>query len=161
MYPVHDVDATLLLALSLAAKRRPAELVEIIAATELLQGAIPQELKLCDAFYRLSEYGLISASDGGYTLTPEAQQLLSGHARKAKSQERLYDIKESLADFHLKGIHPVIQLMTEQITVALETHQATLKNTPKNLLTPKPKAAEESRKPQKPYLPFSARRRKS
>ena len=69
MYPVHDVDATLLLALSLASKRRPAELAEIIAATELMQGAIPQEFKLCDSFYRLSEYGLISASDGGYILT--------------------------------------------------------------------------------------------
>jgi hypothetical protein len=41
MYPVHDVDALLLIATTLSSKRRPAELVEIIAAADLLQVAIP------------------------------------------------------------------------------------------------------------------------
>jgi hypothetical protein len=161
MYPVHDVDAILLLALSLAAKRRPAELAEIIAAAELAQGAVPAETKLSDSFYRLSEYGLIWAQDGGYTLTPDAQQILSGHAKKAKIPERIYDIKESLADFHLNGEHAIILVTVEQIAEAIAEHQATKKNTGKNLLVPKPKPVEGLRPGQrKPYKSFATRRRK-
>ena len=37
MSPIHDVDVLLLLAVSLAAKRRPAEPVDIIAAIDLIQ----------------------------------------------------------------------------------------------------------------------------
>jgi hypothetical protein len=161
MYPVHDVDAILLLALSLAAKRRPAELVGIIAAADLTQGAIPPETKLSDSFYRLSEYGLIGEQDGGYALTPDAQQILSGHAKKAKSQERIYDIKENLADFHLKGEHPVILLTVEQIAAAIAEHQAAKKSSGKNLLVPKPKPTEDKRPGQrKQYKSFATRRRK-
>ena len=36
MYPTHDVDAQLLLATLIAAKRPPAELVELVAAAEFL-----------------------------------------------------------------------------------------------------------------------------
>ncbi len=162
MYPVHDVDALLLLAMSLAAKRRPAELVEIIAAAELTQGAIPPETKLSDAFYRLSEYGLICAQDGGYTLTPDAQLILTGQAKKAKTPERIYDIKEHLADFHLNGEHAIILLTVEQIAEAIAAHQTTKKSTGKNLLIPKPKPAEDLKRPgqRKPYKSFATRRRK-
>lgn len=163
MYPVHDVDAILLLAMSLASKRRPAELVEIIAAAELSQGVIPAETKLSDSFYRLSEYGLICAQDGGYALTPNAQQILSGHAKKAKSQERIYDIKESLADFHLAGEHAIILLTMEQIAAAIAEHQAAKKIPGKNLLVPKPKPAEDHNKrpwERRPYQSFATRRRK-
>ena len=163
MYPVHDVDAILLLALSLAAKRRPAALVEIIAAADLTQGAIPPETKLSDSFYRLSEYGLICEQDGGYTLTPDAQQILSGHARKAKSQERIYDIKENLADFHLNGEHALLLVKEEQIAAAIAEHQATKKSAGRNLLMPKPKPAEEFGKrsgQHKPFRSFATRRRK-
>lgn len=163
MYPVHDVDAILLLAMSLAAKRRPAELVEIIAAADLAQDAIPPETKLSDSFYRLSEYGLICEQDGGYALTPDAQLIVSGHAKKAKSQERIYDIKEKLADFHLNGEHAIILLTVEQIAAAISAHQATKKSTGKNLLMPKPKpVAEDNKRPgqRKPFKSFATRRRK-
>ena len=163
MYPVHDVDAILLLAMSLAAKRRPAELVEIIGATELTHGAIPPETKLSDSFYRLSEYGLLREQDGGYTLTPDAQQILSGHARKAKSQERIYDIKENLADYHLNGEHAIILLTVEQIAAAISAHQATKKSACKNLLMPKPNPVVEPYKhpgQRKPFKSFATRRRK-
>jgi len=161
MYPVHDVDAILLLALSLASKRRPAELVEIIAAADLTLGAIPSEAKLSDSFYRLSEYGLICAQDGGYTLTPNAQQILSGHAKKAESRERIYDIKEHLADYHLDGEHAIILVTAEQITEAIAAHQAVKKGAGKNLLVPKPKPAVDNRPGQrKQYKSFAARRRK-
>lgn len=163
MYPVHDVDAILLLAMSLAAKRRPAELVEIIDATELTHGAIPSETKLSDSFYRLSEYGLLREQDGGYTLTPDAQQILSGHAKKAKSQERIYDIKENLADYHLNGEHAIILLTVEQIAAAIEEHQAAKKSSGKNLLMPKPKPVVEPYKhpgQRKPFKSFATKRRK-
>jgi len=162
MYPVHDVDAILLLAMGLAAKRRPAELVEVIAAADLTQGTIPSETKLSDSFYRLSEYGLICELNGGYTLTPDAQQMLTGHAKKAKTPERIYDIKEHLADYHLNGEHSLILLTVEQITAAISEHQAAKASTGKNMLVPKPKPAEDGKRPgqRKPYQPFSARRRK-
>lgn len=163
MYPVHDIDAILLLAMSLAAKRRPAELAEIIAAADLAQGAIPSETKWSDSFYQLSEYGLIREQDGGYTLTPDAQQMLTGQARKANAQERIYDIKEHLADYHLSGEHALILLTTEQIAAAISEHQATKASTGKNLLVPKTKpAVEPYRHPgqRKPFKSFAARRRK-
>ena len=161
MYPVHDIDAILLLAMSLAAKRRPAELVEIIAAAELAQGAIPTEAKLSESFYRLSAYGLICELDSGYTLTPDAQQMMTGQAKKAKTPERLYDIKEHLADYNLKGEHKAILVTEEQLGAAVLAYRAAKANAGKNLLVPKPKPAEDGKRPgqHKPYLPFLARRR--
>jgi len=163
MYPVHDVDAILLLAMSLASKRRPAELVEIIAAADLAQGAIPPETKLSDSFYRLSEYGLICAQDGGYTLTPDAQQMMAGQRKKADTQERICDIKESLADYHLNGEHEIILLTVEQLATAISEHLVAKRSTGKNLLVAKPKPAEiVSKYPgtRKPFKSFAARRRK-
>ena len=162
MYPVHDVDALLLLAMSLAAKRRPAELVEIVAAAELAQGAIPSEAKLSESLYRLSAYGLICEQDGGYTLTTDAQQMMAGQAKKAKTPERIYDIKEHLADYHLKGEHTAILVTEEQLGAAILAHRAAKASTGRNLLVPKPKPAEDGKRPgqRKPYQPFSARRRK-
>ena len=161
MYPVHDVDAILLLALSLAAKRRPAELVEIIAAADLAQGAIPSETKLSDSFYRLSEYGLICTQDGGYTLTPDAQQMMAGQRRKADTPERIFGIKENLADLHLNGEHAIILVTVEQIAEAILAHRAA--STGRSWLAPKPKPAEIASKhpgTRKPFKSFAARRRK-
>ena len=162
MYPVHDVDAILLLAMSLAAKRRPAELVEIIAAADLTQGAIPSEAKLSESFYRLSAYGLICELEGGYTLTPDAQQMLTGQAKKAKTPERIYDIKEHLADYNLKGEHTAILVTEEQLGAAVLAHLASKAGTGKNLLVPKPKPAEDGKRPgqRKPFKSFATRRRK-
>ncbi|MDP4028077.1 MAG: hypothetical protein Q8P42_03810 [Gallionella sp.] len=163
MYPVHDIDAILLLSMSLAAKRHPANLVEIIAAADLTQGAIPLETKLSDSFYRLSEYGLICAQDGGYTLTPDARQMLTGHAKKALAPERIYDIKEHLADLHLNGEHAIILLTVEQIAEAIAAHQANKRIAGKNLLMPKPKPVEDYNKrpgQRKPFKSFATRRRK-
>lgn len=161
MYPVHDADAILLLALSLAAKRRPAELAEIIAAIELTHDVIPPETKLSDSFYRLSEYGLICAQQGGYTLTPDAQQIIAGQRKKSDTQSRIYDIKENLADFHLNGEHAIILVTVEQLAAAIAQHQSIKKSPGKNLLAPKSKPVEDRRPGQrKPYQPFAARRRK-
>jgi len=161
MYPVHDVDAILLLAISLAAKRRPAELVMIIAATDLAHDAIPAEAKLSESFYRLSAYGLICAQNGGYALSPDALQMMAVQSKKAKTPERLHDIKESLADYHLKGEHAAILVTEEQFAAAILAHRATKASTGKNLLAPKPKpAADGNKRPgqRKNYQPFGARR---
>lgn len=163
MYPVHDVDAILLLALSLASKRRPARLVEIIAATDLSQGAIPGETKLSDAFARLSAYGLIIEQDGGYALSADAQLMMSGHAKKAKNPERIHDLKENLADYHLNGEHPMIALSAEQIAAAISEHQTAKRSSGRQWLMPKVKPAEDfdKRTGQRiPFKSFSTRRRK-
>ena len=76
MHPVHDVDALLLLALGLSAKRRPAELVDIMAATDLIQEAIPADAKLIEAFERLSRHGLIVAVESGYRLAKQPKKSL-------------------------------------------------------------------------------------
>lgn len=161
MYPVHDVDAILLLALSLAAKRRPAELAEIIAAADLTQGVIPSESKLSDSFYRLSEYGLICAQEGGYALAPDAQQMMTGQRKKADTPERICGIKESLADYHLKGEHAIILLTVEQLAAAISEHQASKKSGRSWLVPkPKPKPAEAGRKHPGQRKPFFTKRRK-
>ncbi len=164
MHPVHNVDAILLLALLHAAKRRPAELVEIIAAADLTQETIPPAIKFSESFSRLSEHGLICAQDGGYALTPNGLLMLSGHAKKAIAQERIHDIKESLAAYRLRGEHELVSVSEKQISEAMLAHKATKRSAgKKNMLMPKPKPVEESGKrpgQRKPYQPFSARRRK-
>ena len=154
MYPVHDVDAVVLLALSFAAKRRPAELTEMIAAIDMAQGAVPPAAKLSQSIYRLSAYGLICAEQGGYLLAKDAQLMLSGQARKAKAPERLYQLREQLADYCLKGEHPALLVSEEQLGLAVLEHEKAC--TGKSLLAPKP--AEEVRR--QPYQPFGARRRR-
>ena len=100
MYPVHDVDALLLLAMALASKRRPAGLAEIIAAADLVQGSIPSESKLGEAFHRLSMHGLIREAEGCFTLTPDAQKIMTGQPRKADAQERILGIKGTLSAYN-------------------------------------------------------------
>ena len=73
MQPIHDTDVLLLLSLALSSKRRPAELIEIVAAAEIVQGVIPANVRLIESFSRLSQCGLICAQGSGFTLTAEAQ----------------------------------------------------------------------------------------
>lgn len=163
MHPVHNVDAILLLALSHGAKRRPAELVEIIAAIDLTLEARPSASKLSESFSRLSEHGLICAQDGGYALTPDALPLLSG-PKKADAQERIRAIKENLAAYRVKGEHELVAVGEKPIAEAILAHQASRRSAgKKNMLMPKPKPVEvPGKRPgqSKPYQPFSARRRK-
>ncbi len=99
MYPIHDHDPLVLLATALAAKRRPAELLEIMAAIDLIQGNIPNEEKLSEAFARLGQNGLLVARDGGVALTPAAESQIealrseSGKSKRAFSKEKGFDPK--------------------------------------------------------------------
>jgi len=83
MYPVYDDDAALLLSLTVAAKRRPAALDEIITALAMAQhGEIPAKSKLVDAFARMGVCGLITEAEGGYTLSAEGQAMMTGQRAK-------------------------------------------------------------------------------
>ena len=148
MHPIHDVDVLLLTATALAAKRRPAELTEIMAATHLIHGSIPLDVDLAAAFLRLSTQGLLAEEAGRYTLTPDAAAFMAGvrHKRKAEPEQRLLVIKQALADYTPKGGGAAITLATEQIGVAIQAHRAFLKSPGRNMLVPKPKPALDKAK---------------
>jgi hypothetical protein len=162
MHPVHDTDVVLLLATALAAKRRPAELVELVAAADLLAGAIPSEAKLADAFQRLSACGLICAVDeNAYTLTPGAEKLMSGTRRKAATQERILNVKEKLAAFEAQDVFAAIALSAAQVRAAILAHRTAAKAPGRNLLLPKPPADAGTKPGQRQRKPLPSQRRKA
>ncbi|MFH1872851.1 MAG: hypothetical protein ABIK82_16720 [Pseudomonadota bacterium] len=148
MHPIHDVDVLLLMATALAAKRRPADLVEIMAAAHLIHGSIPLDVDLAAAFLRLSSQGLLAEEAGRYGLTPDAAAFMAGvrHKRKAEPEERLLAIKAALADYTPRGGGAAIALATEQIGAAIQAHRAFLKSPGRNMLVPKPKPALDKAK---------------
>ena len=161
MHPVHDVDALLVWAVALASKRRPAELIEIVAAADLLNKNVPGELKIVDAFERLSKGGIICEIDGGYALTPSAQLIVSNLPRKAETAECLFAIKDNLSMFKGQGESPVVVLNAELVTAAIQAHRAAGKTAAKNLLVPKAKPDTDAPRPgQRQRKPLSARKRK-
>lgn len=139
MHPVHDVDAILILSLSVAAKRRPANLVEIVTATSLAQGTIPAAPLLSAAFARLSACGLVSCIDGGYTLSAAAQEMLASQRKNDDNEKKLSRIMEHLASYRCKGEHPSIQVGPEQLLAAVKEYKAANRSSDKSLLTSKPK----------------------
>lgn len=144
MYPIHDVDVLLLMATALSSKRRPAELEEIVSAAELIKESIPDEAKLIDSFYRISGCGLLQKVGAGYTLTPAAEDVLSGMRKKATTAERFSGVRENLAEFEPTGEHPHIALTHEEMAEAIKAHKLAAKTPGQNLLAPKPKVAENS-----------------
>lgn len=161
MHPIHDVDVLLLLATTLSSKRHAAELVEIIAAVDLIQGAIPPEAKLRESFLRLAAHGLIHEVQGGFTLTPGGLKVMADQSKKANTDERLFSIKGKLAAHLHQGDCPPILLTEEQVRAAVLAHQALRNTEGRNLFMPKPKPAEDDkrRKPKRKPFGFSARRR--
>jgi hypothetical protein len=136
---IPDVDVLILMATALASKRRPATLVEIVAAADLIQGAIPFVEKLGEAIQRLSSVGLISAAEGGFTLTPLAQEIMADQPRNADTEERIVAIKGNLAAYTPKGEYSPILLTREQLSAAILEHKTSRRTPGKNLLMPKPK----------------------
>ena len=161
MHPVHDVDSLLILAIALSSKRRPAELLAIVAAADLLQNNVPNEAKLVEAFDRLARHGLITAEADGFALTAPAQEIITGLPRKAETPERLFAIKDRLSLYNVKGEHAGITLAAAEVTAAIVAHRAAGKTAAKNLLVPKPKPEAEVHKPgQRQRKPMPARKRK-
>lgn len=139
MRPIHDIDVLILMATALASKRRPAELVEIVAAADLLQGFIPFVGKLGEAMQRLSAAGLVREEGGGFTLTPPAQEIMAALPKKADTEERIAALKDSLAAYKPKTESVSVPLTTAQLTAAILEHKSSRKAPSKNLLMPKPK----------------------
>ena len=164
MYPVHDVDAILLLSLSVAAKRRPADLVEIIAAIDLAQSPTPSENKLSDSFARLSTYGLIVEVDGGYALSADAQEMMVSQRKNDDTARKIFRVREHLADYHLNGEHATILIHPDQFLAAIKAYRADKNASGKSLLSqkPKPKPAWIPTKDLAKYkgIPFPSKRRK-
>jgi len=123
MYKIHDVDALLILATGLSSKRRPAELLEIMAAIDFLQGNIPSEAKLSEAFARLSGLGLILAEDGGFRLSPAAEEMVSNLPKKGEAEERLFRVKDNLSTFKPEGEHAVVTVAANDIKAAIQAHR--------------------------------------
>jgi hypothetical protein len=86
MQPIHDVDVLLLLTTAMAAKRRPAELIEIMAAIDLVQGNIPSEDKLSDSLVRLGTAGLLVQVENRVGLTATAEGLIKLLPRRGESR---------------------------------------------------------------------------
>jgi len=147
MHPVHDIDALLLLAMALSAKRRPAELVEIIAAADLLRGTIPYEPRLAEAFRNLSRHGLIGEVEGAYILTEEAQEIVADLPKKAGIDEHIFVVRGRLSAFTAQAEHAAVVVTAERLAAAISAHRNAGKSTAKNLLVPKPKVSEDN-KPQ-------------
>ncbi len=139
MHPVNDVDAIILMATTLASKRRPAELVEIVAAADLLQGAVPFVEKLDEAIKRLSTLGLIGATEGRFMLTPAGHAIMAKQPKKADTEQLVIAVRSALAAHSPKEHCAPVVLSPEQLVTAIQAHKATRKAPGKNLLMPKPK----------------------
>lgn len=161
MHPIHDFDVLLLLATAMSSKRRPAELVEIIAAAELIQEGLPAEPKVIEAFSRLAINGLIIEIEGSFALTPDAQKLVERLPKKADTAERIFIVRDKLSEYNAKAVHAPILVTEEQIKAAVAAHKLAGESKVKNLLVPKPKPIEQAPRPgQRQRKPFAARRRK-
>lgn len=160
MYKIHDVDALLILATGLSSKRRPAELLEIMAAIDFLQGNIPSEAKLSEAFARLSGMGLVLAEDGGFRLSPAAEEMVSNLPKKGEAEERLFRVKDNLSTFKPEGEHAAVAVAAEDIKAAIQAHREAGKGGAKNLLMPKP-VEDKPRPGQRQRKPAPKARRRS
>ena len=159
MRHVRDIDALLLLATTLASKRRPAELVEIIAAFDFLQTEIGPELRLREAFAHLSEDGLILERDGGYTLGPEAQKIMAAVPKKGGLAAKIFSIKDDLSTHTTEAPQPAIVIGEAQLAEAMAAHKDAGSGAGKNLLMPKPKPAADDKKRPVAWRSFGMRRR--
>lgn len=139
MHPVHDVDVIMLMATTLASKRRPAELVEVVAAADLLQGSVPFVEKLDEAIKRLSTNGLIGVTEGRFMLTPAGHAIMAKQPKKADTEQLLIAVRSALAAYSPTEHSDTIVLSAEQLVTAVQAHKATRKAPGKNLLMPKPK----------------------
>ncbi len=161
MHPIHDPDALLLLAVALAAKRRPAELEDIMAAIDLVNGNIPTEAKLAEALTRLAANGLLSATGSGLTLTPAAERIVAAQPAKAANEEKLFGIKDQLSMHQAKGEYPPLAITPEALRAALLAHRTAAASGAKNLLVPKPQpAAPKARPGQRRRKPLPTRKRR-
>jgi len=150
MQSVYDVDVILLLATLMASKRRPAELPEIVAGVELiqgLQGTLPSVAKLRAAFSRLARHGLIKAEGEGFVPTSTAQELCAAATRKRTYADRLAGIRERLAATELADRHADVEIEDARWSAAIAAHRASAEGAGRNELVPRPKAEDARKRP--------------
>lgn len=158
MYPIHDIDAQSLLAILMAAKRRPATLPEIVAAADVLGWPVESGGYWAEAIRRLSAHGLVVLECDGYAPTASAQEIASELPKKVEGTERVFLLREKLSRYMPEQKSPAVPLSTEHVIEAIRAHAALASQGGKNLLMPKPKPDEDAKRPQR--KPFGARHRR-
>jgi hypothetical protein len=133
-----DLDAVILMATALSSKRRPAQLLEIVAAADLIQGFVPFPDKLGMAIERLSRLGLVCTAEDGFALTDIAQDIMARQPKKASQEDLVAAVKSSLGGLRPRTGIPPIQLELELLGAAVRAHKAARKAPGKNMLMPKP-----------------------
>lgn len=161
MHPIHDVDALLLLAISLAAKRRPAEALDIVAAIDLIQNNVPSEDKLSEGLARLGAGGLLVRQDDGVALTEAAEKLIRILPRKGDHAQRQFELKGLLGAF-VAVASPPVEIAPETLRAAILAHRAAAAaSTGPNLLVPKAKPeAAQARPGQRQRKPLPKQRKR-
>lgn len=161
MPAVLDIDVLLLFATALAAKRRPAELAEIVAALDLIQGNIPSEEKLADAFARLGTGGLLVVEAGTVALTATAEKLIEPLPHKGDHAQRLFELKGLLGSYRPASEGGAITLSQDQLAAAILAHRHAAAAGGKNLLVPKPQPeAGQARPGQRQRKPMPKARKR-
>jgi len=141
-----DVDSLLLLATALASKRRPAELIEIMGAADLVQESVPAAPVLAEAFRSLSMRGLLIEVGDCFALTADALAMIEALSKKLDHGKQLLALKTALATYAPSAEHPSIELSAERFSTTLQAFRASGKGAGKNLLMPKPKVVEAPKK---------------
>lgn len=147
MHPVFDLDPLLLLAIALAAKRKPADLAGIVAALNLVQeagGKFPPAGKLVEAMQRLSVHGLIDEAGGAYALSAEAQKIVAGLPRKGEAALRVFSCKDQLAHYNARERRAPVPVDEAQLTAAIAAHKSLLGDGKRSLMVPPPPPPEDS-----------------
>lgn len=148
MPPFEDLDALMLLAMMLAAKRRPAALTEVIAALDLLEGGLPPQVQIGKSFARLSEAGLLREQEGGFALNAAAESLLTGLKKKSDTMARIKVLRERLANHTQEVPATPIALTPKELGDAVLAFRTAEKSSKHTLLAERPQPAEaERRKP--------------
>ena len=144
MYPIDDTDPQLLLATLIASKRRPAQLVEIVAAAELLGCPVVSEGRWADSLRRLSAHSLILRDElGGLMLSAEGQELVVKLPKRVEPAEHLFLVRERLKAFEPASPAPAIVVPEEDFRAAVMAHGLLSRQGGDNLFMPKPKVQEE------------------
>ena len=160
MSPIHDHELLLLLAVSLAAKRRPAEPAAIVAAVELIHGSLPSAAEFATAFASLDGAGLIAGSDDGVGLAPAAEQLIEALPARGDHLQRLAALRALLAGYSAATPEIPVAIDAAPWQAALQSHRAVAASPAANLLMPKPKPETHSRPGQRARKPLPRARKR-
>jgi hypothetical protein len=126
MHPIHDADLLLLLAITLASKRKPAAVENIAIALGTLQPRLPAEDKLLGAFARLSSHGLIVANGDSYGLSPAGESLMKSVPAKGETADRAAQLKHVLLAYEAQPTLPAVQPEAAVLSAALAAWRASL-----------------------------------